>query len=91
LTSLFGGLILFVVQQYPHGWGVQVIILACPLRPKKSPEEADGHQQAATDQEINNAHDSLLFLAATWVAMLVNDMIVAVLSGIKIAAVNGAR
>lgn len=80
---------MFVVQQYSHSWGMQVVILAGLLGPKKSAQKTRCQQQAAPYQEINYAHNNLRFFAAMCVAMLVNEIMVTVLKGIKMAAVSG--
>jgi len=64
-------------------------MLAVALGPKKSAQKHECKQHAAPDQEINNVHDNFLFLAARCVAMLVNEMMVAVLKGINMAAMSG--
>ena len=64
-------------------------MLTFALRPKKSTQKAQRQQYAAPYQKINYAHNNWRFFAATCVAILVNDIMVAVLSGISMAAVSG--
>jgi len=80
-----------IIQKDANGGCVQIIVLPAALRPEKSPQENNGQCYAASDQEINNTHVNCLFLAAKWVAMLVNEIIVAVLKGIKMAATRGDK
>ena len=41
--------ILFIIEKYPDGWGVIVIILTGADRPDERYQEADGYQQADCD------------------------------------------
>jgi hypothetical protein len=59
------------------------------LGPEKCNKENECKHYTAPYQEINDAHDKCLFLAAKCVARLVNEIIVTVLTGISIAANKG--
>ena len=64
-------------------------MLTIVLRPEKSTKEYQGKQHAAPNQKVNYTHSNLRFFAARWVAKLVNEMIVTVLNGIRMAAMTG--
>ena len=64
-------------------------MLTIVLRPEKSAQKYQGQQYAAPYQKVNYAHSNLRFFAARCVARLVNDIIVTVLNGIKMAAITG--
>ena len=78
-----------IVQQNADGRCIKVFVLPAALCPEKRAQKADRQKDAASYQQVNDTHDNLLLFAATCVAILVNEIIVAVLIGINMAAISG--
>lgn len=79
----------FIVKKNAYCWRVGVVVLSGSAGPEKGRQEDQCQQDAAADQKVDHVHNKWFFLAYRRAAMLVNKMMVTVLMGIKMAAING--
>lgn len=99
LVFICGGLFLFffILKQHSYRGRIGIIILAALHTPIENEQEDDCYRETDQYEQNNNRHKAYTncllrcFLAAVFTATVVNTTTQILLSGMRIAAINGVR